>query len=512
MTSIRTLAATLLAALLMAVPSALAQDDGEVVYVAQQLAHSSLNPAEATGLADASVIRTMFEGLVGFDRDFELVPELAESWTIAPDATWMEFQIREGVTFHDGTDVDAQAIADYYAWVLDEDNPEPARGRSLLSDVETIEVLGPYELRIELAQPNGAMIFNLALSNARIASPASVTAEGADVTREPVGTGPYRFQEWLDGQKVVVEANPDYWGEPAGADEIHFLATTNASTRAAQLRSGEAHFIEAVPQPLVEQIDAADGLSVVLSGSTFARVFELNTQAAPFDDVRVRQAMNLAIDKDVVVQVAYGGNATVMNAPIPRSVFGHAAQGPYPYDPERARELLAEAGHEDGFAFDVLTFTGEPYATIGQVMQQMFADVGLTMNLRPTERGALVDAIFQPIESTELEASLVGASTPTGDADRALTVSFYSESWPPNSNNWSFYANDRVDELIEAGRGTGDLDERAELYAEAQEIIWNDAPWVFLVSPDNVAGKADELSGVFYMPDRSIDARGATLD
>lgn len=507
---IRTILATLLASLVLA-PTVLAQDD-EAVYVAQQLSHSSLNPAEATGLSDASVIRTMFEGLVGFDQDFELVPELATDWTVAEDATSITFQLREGVTFHDGTPFDADAVADYYGWVLDTDNPEPARGRSLLSDVESIEVLGPYEIRLDLAQPNGAMIFNLALSNARIASPTSVTAEDADVTREPVGTGPYRFAEWLDGQKVVVEAYPDYWGTPAQADEIHFLETTNASTRVAQLRSGEAHFIEAVPQPLVEQVDDVDDLSVVVSGSTFARVFELNTQAAPFDDERVRRAMNYAIDKDVIVNVAYGGNATVMNAPIPRSVFGHAAQGPYPHDPERARALLAEAGYEDGFSFDVLTFTGEPYGTIGQVMQQMFADVGLTMNLMPTERGALVDAIFQPLESTELEASLVGASTPTGDADRALTVSFYSESWPPDSNNWSFYANDRVDELIETGRATGDLDERAAIYAEAQEIIWNDAPWVFLVSPDNVAGQADELSGVFYMPDRSIDARGASLD
>lgn len=502
--------ATLLFALILA-PVAMAQDD-EVVYIAQQLAHSSLNPAEATGLSDASVIRTMFEGLVGFDANFELVPELATDWTVAPDATSITFQLREGVTFHDGTAFDAQAVADYYGWVLDPDSPEPARGRSLLADIESIEVLAPFEIRLDLSKPNGAMLFNLALSNARIASPTSVTAEGADVTREPVGTGPFRFADWLDGQKVVVEANPDYWGEPAGADEIHFLETTNASTRVAQLQSGEAHFIEAVPEPLVERIDGTDGLSVVVSGSTFARVFELNTKAAPFDDVRVRQAMNLAIDKDVIVEVAYGGNATVMNAPIPRSVFGHAAQGPYPYEPERARELLAEAGYGDGFTFSVLTFTGEPYATIGQIMKQMFADVGLTMNLMPTERGALVDAIFQPLETTELEASLVGASTPTGDADRALTVSFYSGSWPPDSNNWSFYANDRVDELIEEGRATGNLDRRADLYAEAQEIIWNDAPWVFLISPDNVAGQADELSGVFYMPDRSIDARAASLD
>ena len=337
-------------------------------------------------------------------------------------------------------------------------------------------------------------------------------ADGSACANDLVGTGPYRFREWLDGQRVVVEANPDYWGDPAEADAIEFQVVTNAATRIAQLQSGESHFIEAVPTALVEQIDAAEGVDAVVSESTFARIFPMNTQRPPFDDVRVRQALNHAVDKETLVTVAQHGYATVMDSPVPAPVFGYAPQDPYAYDPERARELLAEAGYEDGFEFDVLTFTGDEYRTAGQVLQQMFADVGVTMNLMPTERGALVDAIFEPLEETELQAGLVGASTPTGDADRTLTVSFSRESWPPSSNNWSFYHDERVQELIEAGRATGDPEERAALYAEAQEIIWNDAPWVFLYSPDNVAGQAEELSGVFYMPDRSLDARGASLD
>ncbi len=510
MNRIRTPLAALLIAVLAAFGTVHAQD--EVVVIAQTVAHSSLNPAEATGIADYTVMRTMFEGLVGFDQNFELVAELATSWEVTEDATVFDFVLREGVTFHDGTAFDAAAAKAYFDWVLDDENPIPARGRSVLSDVETVEVLGPYELRMTLSTSNAAMLSNLALANARIASPASVIDQGASVTRNPVGTGPYQFADWVDGQKVVVEAFDGYWGEPAAADAIEFLETTNASTRAAQLQSGEAHFIEAVPAPLIPQIEAAAGVSIVTSGSTFARIFPLNTQIEPFSDVRVRQAMNLAIDKDVIVQVAYGGGATVMDAPFPASVFGYASQGAYPYDPERARELLAEAGYEDGFSFSVLTFTGDEYATVGQLMQQMFADVGLEMQLNPTERGALVDAIFQPFETTELEASLVGNATRTGDADQALTVSYYSESWPPAANNWSFYSNEEVDALIEAGRRTGDREERRAIYAEAQAIIWNDAPWVYLVSPDNVAGVADELTGVSYMPDRSVDARGASLD
>lgn len=480
----------------------------ETVRIAQSLSPNSLNPAQATGLADASVIRTMFEGLVGFDENLELVPELATSWDINDNATVFTFQLREGVTFHDGTPFNAEAVKEYYEWVLDP-NSVGARGRSTLEGIESIEVLGPYEVQFTLAEPNAAMLFNLALSNARIASPASIEQYGSEVGRHPVGTGPFQFVDWQQGRSIAVEPYEDYWGEPAQVDRIEFVVVTNAATRVAQLQSGEMHFIEDLPAQLVQPIESAPDLEVVATESTFARTFQMNTTKEPFDDVRVRQALNYAVDKEQLVNVVLRGYGTVMTSPIPETVFGHAPQDPYTYDPEKAKQLLAEAGYPDGFSFEVLTFTGEVYRAAGQVLQQYFADIGVDMQLNPTERGALVDQIFQPVETNPTQAALVGASTSTGDADRALTVSFSRESWPPASNNWSFYYNEEVQALIEQGRATGDLEERAELYARAQEIIWNEAPWVFLYSPDNIAGQAANLEGVFYMPDQTIDARQA---
>src|SRR5690606_31605703 len=155
-------------------------------------------------------------------------------------------------------------------------------------------------------------------------------------------------------------------------------------------------------------------------------------------------------------------------------------QPPYSYDPEKAREMLAEAGYPDGFEFTVLTFTGDEYRMAGQVLQQMFAEIGVEMVLDQQERGALVDQIFLPVEENPTEAALVGASASTGDADLALTTSFTSQSFPPASNNWSFYSNERVEELVLAGRTSGDPATRAEAYEEALAIIWQDAPWVFL--------------------------------
>jgi ABC-type transport system substrate-binding protein len=339
---------------------------------------------------------------------------------------------------------------------MDADNPVGARGRSTLGGLQSWEATGPMEVTLRLARPNGAFIFNLALPNAQIASPGAL--EG-DVPRNPVGSGPFRFVEWRDGEYVLVERYDGYWGEGANVEAIRFLVVNNAATRVAMLEAGELDWAEEIPPTLVPSIEANPALEVQVSASTFARIFPMNTQRPPFDDVRVRQALNYAVDKEQVALVVFRGYATVMDAALPAPVFGHSPVGPYPYDPERARALLAEAGYGPGgqtLAFDVLTFTGPEYETAGTVLQQMFADVGVQMNLNPTERGALVEQIFKPLEETTFTAGLVGASAATGDAARALEVSFARASWPPASNNWSFYENARIEELLAAGVATGD--------------------------------------------------------
>ena len=502
----RKLLAALLAAALSLGATALAAG---TVRIATSLAPNSLQPAEATGIPDAAVIRTMFEGLVGF-LDGELVNELAESWSSNDDATVYTFELRPGVKFHDGTALDAAAVKAYYDWVLDPASIG-ARGRNQLKDISSTEVLGDLEFRINLSKPNGAFIYLLAVSNARIASPASLEAYGTEVSRHPVGTGPFKFAAWDEGQRVVVEANPDYWGGAPKVDRLEFVVVNNAATRVAMLQSGEVQFIEALPPQLVPVIDAAPGLEVVTTKTNFLRILQLNTTKEPFTDVRVRQALNYAIDKQQLVDVAVAGLATVMTAPIPATVFGYAEQPAYDYDPERARSLLAEAGYPNGFDMKVLTFTGDEYRTVGQVLQQMFEQVGVRMTLDQQERGALVDQIFKPVDENPTQAALVGATASTGDADLAISTSFIEASFPPASNNWSFYENDEVERLVAEARATGDQPRRAELYAEALGIIWHDAPWVFLYSPDSVAGRSTNLTGVAYSPDNTVDARRAEL-
>lgn len=484
----------------------------ETVVIAQQLEHGSLNPADNRGLSDNTVGRVLFEGLIGFDKDLNLVPELASSWEINDEATTITFNLREGVSFHDGTPFNAEEVKYYFDWARDGDNPLAGRAVSILQDIESIDVVDASTVRFNLSQPSGAMIFNFATANARIISSTAIEAYGENIDRNPVGTGPFKFKEWADGQYIMVEAFEDYWGEAAKVAQIEFRVVPNDATRIALLQSGEAHFIETVPPPLVASLELNPDIVIDASESVFARIFPMNTQIAPFNDIRVRQALNHAIDREQLVQVALQGYGTALTSVMPEAVFGHVAQPPYEYDIEKAKQLLTEAGYPDGFTTGVLTFNSDEFSTVGQILQQMFAQINVTLELQPTERGALVERIFKPFEETDLEASLVGASTTTGDADRAFRASFITESYPPASNNWSFYSNPEVDALVEEASRTGDQDKRAELYAEAQAIVWNEAPWVFLYSSNNISGRVNNLEGVYYMAPRFLDARAAELN
>ena len=282
-------------AVLALVVAGVAAAQGDTIRIATSLAQNSLAPGEATGLPDATVIRTMFEGLVGF-QDGELVNELAESWEANEDATVYTFHLREGVTFHDGTPFDAQAVKDYYDWVMDESSVA-ARARGQLAAMESVEVVDDLTVNIHLSEPNGAFVFLLATSNARIASPTSVREFGSDITRHPVGTGPFRFVSWTEGQNVIVERNPDYWGEPAQVERLEFVVVNNAATRVAMLQSGEVHYIEGLPPQLVPSIEGQSNLEVLTAPTNFLRILQLNTTKEPFTDVRVRQALNYAVDK-----------------------------------------------------------------------------------------------------------------------------------------------------------------------------------------------------------------------
>jgi len=469
----------------------------------------TLNPGDTNGNLDFSIERPIYEGLVGFNKDGKLVPELATSWTASPDATEFTFDLRKGVTFQDGTPFNAQAVKTYFDWVIDPANH--FKRESLYNVIKSIDAVSEYQVKFTLSKPFGAMLYTFAHPAGRIVSPAAIKKYGKDVAKHPVGTGPFEFVSWTPGQKIVEKANPNYWGSAPKVGELDFLFVPNAATRVAMLQSGEAQWIEDLPPQLVDPIKSNSKLSVTANPSIYVRYMAMNTQAKPFSDQRVRQALNYAVDKKTIVSVIAKGYGTELTAPIAKQVTGYSAQQPYAYDPEKAKQLLAEAGYPKGFTFTIDSLNSTTYQQIDQVLQQMFAKVGVTAKINPMESGTFSSTVFAPFEKTTLQAVVIGWSPSTGDADWGLRPLFDKASWPPDLYNLAFYNNPNVNKLIADGLSTANQDIRNQAYAAAEKTIWNDAPWVFLYSPYNISGQSASLTGVFYMPDGTVDARAAAL-
>ncbi len=233
----------------------------------------------------------------------------------------------------------------------------------------------------------------------------------------------------------------------------------------------------------------------------------------PFADVRVRQALNHAIDKEAIIETIFQGVGSPSTAPIVPAVFGHTEVGPYEYDPDRARELLAEAGYEDGFDIELFHPTGRypQDATVIETVQAMLADVGVNATLTTYDWGTYLDTVIVPPEDAEHDAFMLGWGTVTLDADYGLYALFHSSQWPPR-NNVAYYANDEVDALLDEARVTPDPDVREDLYRQAIELIWDDAPWLFLHNEGQVNAVRDNVEGLIHHPLENILAWNAYIE
>lgn len=233
----------------------------------------------------------------------------------------------------------------------------------------------------------------------------------------------------------------------------------------------------------------------------------------PFTDVRVRQALNYAIDKEAIIETIFQGVGEPSSAPIVPAVFGYTQVGPYEYDPDRARELLAEAGYADGFEIELFHPTGRypQDATVTETVQAMLAEVGITANLTTYDWGTYLDTVIVPPEQAEHDAYMLGWGTVTLDADYGLYALFHSTQWPPR-NNVSYYANDEVDALLDEARVTPDRAVREDLYRQAIEIIWEDAPWIFLHNEGQVNAVREGVEGLIHHPLENILAWDASIE
>ncbi len=467
----------------------------------------SLDPVNMTSAPAATVGEHVVERLIYMEEDGSLTPMLAESWESNDDSTVWTFKIREGVTFHDGEPLNAEAVAANLRRFVDPD--VGAAYAFLLGTVEEIEAVSEYELQLSLSQPFAPILAHLSHSFVGIVSPAQLEGLGPNDTFEiPVGTGPYVMTEWSRGERITLEANDDYYGDVSEIPNIEFEFIPESSALVVALETGEADAIMRVPPQEAERLEQDPNIEVVYESSVRTIYIGFNNQRAPFDDVRVRQALNYAVDKQAIVDGIFQGVFTVADAPVVPAVFGHESVGPYEYDPERARELLAEAGYPDGFSMTLHHPTGRYLldATVAEAVQDMLSEVGIDATLETREWSSYLAFTSQPPEEAEYDAFMLGWGTVTLDSDYGLYALLHSRQWNPNGNNRGFYRNEQVDQLLDEARVETNRSRREELYAEAMELIWEDAPWIFLYNQGQINANRQNVEGLIHHPLENLSA------
>lgn len=501
------LAASLLALLsLTAAGSALAAADVVLAIGGQP---ETLDPYNTNTTLTTAVTKSFYQGLFEFDKNLKVRNVLAESYTVSKDGLSYTFKLREGVKFHDGTPFNAEAVKANLDRVTNPDN-KLARYNQF-NRIDKVEVVSTYSVRVTLKEPFGPFINSLAHASAAIISPTALKKYGnQDIAFHPVGTGPFTFEEWKQTDFVKVKKFDGYWqkGYPK-VDSITWKPVLENNTRAAMLQTGETDFAYPLPYEQAAALEGNPKLKVTTGPSIIVRYISFNMLQKPFDNLKVRQAINYAINKEALAKVAFGGYAAPAEGVVPQGVLYAHKMPAWPYDPAKARQLLKEAGYPNGFE-SVLwgAYTTTTSQKTIQFVQQQLAQVGIKLAVQALEPGQRTEWVqtAPDAKTAKVRMYYAGWSASTGEADWALRPLLATEAWPPKLNNTAYYSNPVVDGAIaKALKSTNDK-EKADLYREAQEQIMKDLPWAPLVTEKNLYATSKRLSGVFVMPDGNINA------
>lgn len=469
----------------------------------------TLDPYSTNVTLTTAVTKSFYQGLFEFDKDLKVRPVLAESYTVSDDGLAYTFKLREGVKFHDGTDFNAEAVKVSLERVMNPDN-KLARFNQF-NRIAKVEAVSPYVVKITLKEPFGPFINSLAHASAAIISPAALAKWGnTDIAFHPVGTGPFVFEEWKETDYIKGKKFDGYWkkGFPK-VDEVIWKPVLENNTRAAMLQTGEADFAYPLPYEQVPALQGNSKLNVTIAPSIIVRYISFNMLQKPFDDLRVRQAINYAINKEALAKVAFSGFAEPAGSIVPEGVLYAHKMAPWPYDPNKARQLLKEAGYPNGFESTLWSAyqTTTAQKTI-QFVQQQLAQVGIKLQiqaLEPGQRTEWVQAAPDP-KTARVRMFYQGWSSSTGEADWALRPLLVTEAWPPKLYNTAYYSSPVVDGAVAQALKSVKDDEKAELYKQAQEQLAKDMPVATLVTEKNLSAAAKRLSGVYVLPDGNIDS------
>jgi peptide/nickel transport system substrate-binding protein len=495
--------------------SATAQPAGTLVVglVAEPV---NLDPAQVTDFNSNRVGRRIVEPLVTFaEETTQIVPGLAESWTVSPDGLQYTFKLRKGVKFHDGTPFNAAAAKFSIERQINPEHPANKLGKYpfanyFFGNVKAIEAMDENTVRFVLKEPRASFLVVMAAAAASMVSPTAATKAGVDFALAPVGTGPFRYGSWARGQSVVLEKFPDYWKGAVKFDRVVYRPIVEDQARLTELLTGTIDLIVGVPPDFVTQLEGSPKANLLKQVGAHVWYLGINNTKKPLDDKRVRQALNYAVNKDAIVKDVLKGTGAVSRGPVLPGTWGADPNLPaYAYDPAKAKKLLAEAGYPNGFSTTMwVPESGsgmQSPVAMAVVMQSNLRAVGVNVTLQTMEWGAYI----AKLRTKEQDLFALSWAAGSEDPDMVMYPLFHSSQWTPNGPNRAMYKNEKFDTLLAEARHVTDQAKRAALYREAQRILVEDAPWVFVDHEIQIAATSKRVQGFKLHP--SFDLRVETI-
>lgn len=470
---------------------------------------SNLIPILAADSASHSVAGLIYNGLLKYDKDLTLVGDLARSWEVSNDGLTITFHLRKGVRWHDGRDFTSRDVL--YTYRVTIDPKTPTAYAEDFKQVKKAEAPDPYTFRVSYEKP-----FAPALPSWSMSILPAHLLEGTDITksplsRAPVGTGPYRLKEWVAGQKVVLESFHDYYEGRPYIDRYVYRIIPDSATMYMELKSGGLDMMSLTPVQYQRQTgtpEFKERFNKYRYPASAYTYLGYNLRHPLFKDKRVRQALTSAINKEEIIQGVLLGMGQIAHGPYKPGTWAYAAKvKDFPYNPGKARELLAEAGWKQRNSAGILVKDGRPFRfTIltnqgnserlkaAQIIQQRLKAVGIEVKIRVVEWASFLSQFIDP---GNFEAVILGW-TITPDPD--LFDVWHSSKTGPKELNFIGFKNSEVDRLIEKGRGTFDVEERKKCYYRIQEILAEEQPYTFLYVPDALPVVSARFHGIKPAP------------
>lgn len=510
------LAAGAAAAPVLNLRSAAAQAPRAITY-GQSTSLTALDPGQGGFLnypAGYEAALCLYDRLIDFDADLAFVPQLAERWEIASDLKSITFTLRRGAKFHDGTPIDAAAVKFNIERTMD--RQRTPTNRPIWDPITAVETPDDRTVIARTTTPFSQLLNIFAHGSAAIVSPTAIQRNGErSIAQNPVGSGPFMLESFNPGQQLVLKAFDDYWGGKPATPRITFQFIAEAATRVNALRTGSVDVIDAVPVQLIQSLRREAGLEVITKPGLRPMGFVINLTRPPYDNVLVRRALNLAVPVQTIAERVFFGFARASDSPLAFNTRDYRKAGDPTFDPARARALLGEAGFQP--VNNVMTRNGQPLRMTLQTSEGLFPgdvavteiaarawqQIGIDVTINKIDRSAYWDTLRQERANLRFDLAMFGFNPSNASGLYHLESLFKS-----NANDdarldvWNIgrYRNPRVDELLRTANTTPEAARQTELLGEAQRIIWEDAPYVWLQVNENATALKRGVTGVELWP------------